>query len=39
MATDDPRLSKLITNGKDGEIVIIGSPYDFLRKRSHNKGG
>lgn len=39
MATDDPRLSKLITSGSNGDIVIVGSPYDFLRKRSHTKGG
>jgi hypothetical protein len=33
MATDDPRLDKLITEGDQGDIVIVGCPYDFLRKR------
>lgn len=39
MATDDPRLNKLIVEGSQGEIVIVGCPYDFLRKRSSGKGG
>lgn len=37
--SDDPRLSSLITKGDDGDIVLVGIPYDFFRKRSHNKGG
>jgi hypothetical protein len=39
MSTDDPRLNKLITDGVEGDIVIVGCPYDFLRKREINKGG
>ena len=36
---DDPRLSALIKNGKDGDIVIVGCPYDFYRRRVLAKGG
>lgn len=39
MATDDPRLNRLIVEGDQGEVVIVGCPFDFLRKRQINKGG
>lgn len=39
MATDDPRFNRLITEGDEGEIVIVGCPYDFFRKRTVSKGG
>lgn len=35
----DPRLSTLIEKGDSGDIVIVGSPFDFFRKRTINKGG
>lgn len=37
--SDDPRLTALISQGSTGDIVLVGCPYDFLRKRSIGKGG
>lgn len=37
--TDDLRLDALIKEGKDGYIVIVGCPFDFVRKRAISKGG
>ena len=39
MISDDPRLSSLIKDGHTGDIVIIGVPFDYARKRSIGKGG
>lgn len=36
---DDLRLDALIKEGSTGDIVIIGSPFDYVRKRSIGKGG
>ena len=37
--TDDPRLNCLIKEGKEGDIVIVGVPFGYSRKRTLNKGG
>ena len=37
--TDDPRLKNLIKEGKEGDIVIVGVPFGYSRKRNLNKGG
>ncbi len=39
MTTDDPRLNLLITQNPESDIIIVGCPYDLLRKRSIGKGG
>jgi len=39
MINDDPRLSALIKDGTNGDVVIIGAPFDYSRKRTINKGG
>lgn len=39
MINDDPRLNTLVKEGKHGDIVIIGAPFDYSRKRTINKGG
>jgi hypothetical protein len=39
MNNDDLRLNSIIKEGKQGDIVIIGCPFDFVRKRSIKKGG
>jgi hypothetical protein len=39
MNLDDLRLNSIIKPGKEGEIVIVGCPFDFTRKRCINKGG
>ncbi len=36
---DDLRLDALIKEGNDGEIVIVGCPFDYVRKRAISKGG
>jgi hypothetical protein len=36
---DDLRLDALIKEGKEGDIVIVGCPFDYARKRSISKGG
>lgn len=35
----DPRFGQFIEKGGDGDIVIIGCPFDFYRKRTIRKGG
>lgn len=39
MINDDPRLSALVREGSDGEVVLVGVPFDYSRKRTINKGG
>ena len=39
MITDDPRLNSLVKEGKDGDIVIVGVPFHYSRKRVTGKGG
>lgn len=39
MNSDDLKMAYIIKDGKDGDIVIIGSPYDYVRKRCIQKGG
>jgi hypothetical protein len=39
MNNDDLRLGSIIKDGSDGDIVIVGSPFDYVRKRCINKGG
>lgn len=39
MNKDDLRLNTIIKEGKDGDVVIIGSPFDLVRKRCIKKGG
>jgi hypothetical protein len=36
---DDLRLDAIIKEGIDGDIVIVGCPFDFARKRAIGKGG
>lgn len=36
---DDPRLDKLIKPGLDGEVVLVGFPYDGAAKRAEQKTG
>ena len=37
--SDDPRLSALIKEGKDGEIVLVGYPFEHAALRMRRKGG
>lgn len=39
MNPDDLRIGTIIKDGYDGDIVIVGSPFDYTRKRSINKSG
>lgn len=39
MNLDDTRLSSLMGEGKNGDIVVLGCPFDFARKRTIQKGG
>lgn len=39
MNSDDLRLAAIIKEGEEGEVVIVGSPFDYVRKRCINKGG
>jgi hypothetical protein len=39
MNTDDPRLNTLIQQGNTGDIVILGVPFDYSRKRTIHKEG
>lgn len=39
MSNDDPRLNLLIREGADGDIVIMGAPFDYARKTTISKGG
>jgi len=39
MISDDPRLSLLIRDGKDGDIIVVGAPFDYCRRRTLGKGG
>lgn len=39
MINDDPRLNALVKEGSDGEVVLVGAPFDFSRRRTINKGG
>jgi len=36
---DDLRLDAIIKEGVYGDIVIVGCPFDFARKRAIGKGG
>ncbi len=36
---DDLRLDAIIKPGTNGDIVIVGCPFDYARKRCINKGG
>ncbi len=37
--SDNPKLNILLKNGAEGDIVVMGVPFNFSRKRSINKGG
>ena len=39
MLEDDLRLNSLIKDGDEGNIVILGCPFDRFRVRCINKGG
>ena len=39
MNNDDPRLNTLIKEGGQGDIVIVGVPFDYSRKRTIHKEG
>ncbi len=39
MNSDDLKLAAIIKDGSEGDIVIVGSPFDYVRKRCINKGG
>jgi hypothetical protein len=39
MITDDPRLSLLVKEGSQGDIVVVGVPFDYSRRRVTGKGG
>jgi len=39
MNHDDLRIAHIIKQGKNGDIVIVGSPFCYARKRCINKGG
>lgn len=39
MNSDDLRLATIIEKGEGGDIVIVGSPFDFARRREGKKEG
>jgi len=39
MKSDDLRLASILTQGTQGDILIVGAPFDFLQKRTIHKGG
>ena len=39
MNPDDLRLGWLVKKGTEGDIVLVGCPFDFFRSRSLHKGG
>jgi arginase family enzyme len=39
MNSDDPRLNALLSPGNTGDIVVVGVPFDYTRKRTIHKGG
>ena len=39
MNLDDLRISAIIKEGKEGDIVIVGTPFDYSRKRTIHKEG
>ena len=39
LVNDDPRLGTLIKEGIDGEVVLIGFPYDIGAKRNNQVNG
>jgi hypothetical protein len=39
MNPDDLRMGSIIRDGSDGEVVVVGSPFDYVRKRCISKGG
>ena len=36
---DDLRLAWLMKKGTEGDVVVVGCPFDFFRSRSIHKGG
>jgi hypothetical protein len=39
MNPDDLRLASILTPGANGDVVIVGAPFDYLRRKSLGKGG
>jgi hypothetical protein len=39
MNSDDLRLAHIIKEGSNGDIVIVGAPFDYLRRKVIKKGG
>jgi len=39
MNIDDLKLASILKDGTEGDVVIIGAPFDYVRKRCINKGG
>ena len=39
MNRDDLKIAHIIAPGKHAQIVIVGSPFCYVRKRCINKGG
>lgn len=37
--SDDPRLSSLIKEGTEGDIVLVGYPFEHASIRMRKKGG
>lgn len=39
MNPDDLRMGTIIKDGNDGDIVVVGVPFSYARKRCINKSG
>jgi hypothetical protein len=39
MNPDDLRMGTIIKDGSDGDVVVVGVPYCYARKRCINKSG